>query len=224
MSAPASDSRPLLKDRAYAHIKGRILDGTFASGQFISERELSEDLEMSKTPIRAAIERLADQGFVTIAPQRGVIVRQLSPKEISDHYDIRTALEMFVVRSIAGRLTAEQKRLLEQNLELQRSLVAGEVDVVGFTRADAEFHLLMCQFHGNHEIIRSMKRQRERVHRVVETIAFHDVSIPPLSVAEHEDIYAAVRDGEGDEAAHLVEKHLVHGKHFLLLGGDYGNI
>ena len=60
--------RPLLKDRAFDHIKALILNGTYQPGQFISERELSAELEMSKTPIRAALERLEEQGFVVRTP------------------------------------------------------------------------------------------------------------------------------------------------------------
>src|SRR5213080_3141617 len=70
--------RGLLKERAYAEIKQRILSGAFAPGTFLSERQLALQLQMSKTPIRAATERLEQEGFLTISPQQGIVVHDLS--------------------------------------------------------------------------------------------------------------------------------------------------
>lgn len=221
-SPPAGATRRLLKDVAYEHIKALVCDGTFAPGTFISERELAGQLQMSKTPIRAAFERLAEQGFVTIAPQRGVIVRDLSMREISDHFDIRIALETFVARELSGRLGEGQVAALEANLEQQRRQVNGELDMAGWTNSDAAFHLMLAQFLGNEEITRVMERQRDRVQRVVESIGSRDPHIPPLSHAEHRGIYEAIRDGDRALAMTLVERHLQNGKRFLLLGGPYG--
>lgn len=215
--------RTLMKDRAFEHIKGLILDGTFRPGQFISERELTAELEMSKTPIRAALERLEEQGFVTIAPQRGVIVREMSPREISDHYDLRMALESWIARTLAGRLTADQVAALSANLASQRAQTEGDtIDVAGFMKADAEFHHLITEATGNAEFERAMQRQWDKLQRLVETIAFKDPTVPPRSCAEHQGIFDALVDGDGDLAAKLVVEHLEHGKKFMLLGGVYG--
>ena len=63
---------------------------------------------MSKTPVKAALERLESEGFITISPQRGVVVRQFAIHEIADQYEMRVALETYTVRTLAGRLSAEQ--------------------------------------------------------------------------------------------------------------------
>lgn len=218
-----SPNRPLLKDRAFDHIKALILDGTYQPGQFISERELSAELEMSKTPIRAALERLEEQGFVTIAPQRGVIVRDLTPREIADHYDFRMALESWIMRSMAGRLPATTVTALEDNLRQQHAQTEGDVvDLPGFTQADANFHHLITASTGNTEFERAMQRQWDKLQRLVESIAFRDANVPRRSCAEHQAIFDALMAGDGDLAAQLVIEHLEHGKKFMLLGGSYG--
>ena len=98
--------RVLLKDQAYENLKNLILEEVFAPGTFLSERQLAARLDMSKTPIRSALERLETEGFVTVSPQQGIVVRESSLREIVDLFDIRIALEVFVVQSIAGRLNA----------------------------------------------------------------------------------------------------------------------
>lgn len=223
MAMSATAERPLLKDRAFDHIKGLIMDGTYQPGQFISERELSAELDMSKTPIRAALERLEEQGFVTIAPQRGVIVRELSPREIADHYDLRMALESWIMRSMAGKLPPSAVAQLEQNLAMQHEQTEGEiVDLRGFTEADANFHHLITASTGNAEFERAMQRQWDKLQRLVESIAFRDLTVPRKSCAEHQAIFDALMAGDGDRAATLVIEHLEHGKKFMLLGGVYG--
>lgn len=214
--------RTLLKDRAYDYIKGLILDGSYEPGCFISERELSAQLQMSKTPVRAALERLAEQGFVTIAPQRGVIVRALSSREIADHYDFRMALESWIMRTMAGRLNADDVRQLRENLATQQRQVSGDNDIRGFTESDAAFHIIITQATGNAEFERAMAHQRDKVQLVVEQIAFRDPTVPPHSYAEHRGIFDALMDGDGDLASRLVVEHLEHGKKFLLMGGTYG--
>lgn len=216
--------RVLLKSRAYAHIKQLILSGECPPGTFLSERDLCDTLEMSKTPIRAALERLAEQDFVTIAPQRGVIVKDFTPHEISDHYDLRIALETFVMRELAGRLTADQRNEIEAILELQRGIVtADRVDIEGWQQSDAQFHLALARFLNNSQIDWVMARQREKLSRVVEEIAVRDPNAPPLSFAEHAGIYEALRDGERELAMRRVEDHLNNGKRCLLLGERYGS-
>src|SRR5437899_8390145 len=97
--------RALLKDRAYDRIKVRLLNDDYPPGSFLSERQLAENLGMSKTPVKAALERLESEGFISVSPQQGIVVRELSVHEIADQYEIRAALESYTVRALAGRLT-----------------------------------------------------------------------------------------------------------------------
>ena len=158
--------RSLLKERAYAEIKRLILDGKLAPGSFLAERQLAGQLGMSKTPVRSALERLESEGFVSISPQQGAIVRDLSVHQIADQYEIRTALETFVVRSLSGRLTPAQIQSLRSNLQAQHAnLAAGDVE--RGVALDEEFHALFCEFLGNQEILRVMGQLRDKVHRVI---------------------------------------------------------
>jgi DNA-binding GntR family transcriptional regulator len=208
-------SRALLKERAYDELKRLILDGEIEPGSFIAERQLAARLGMSKTPVRSALERLESEGFVRISPQQGAMVCELTFHQIADQYEIRTALETFVARSLAGRLTGEQVRSVQENLEAQRvNLGAG--DVARGVALDEEFHGLFCEFLGNREILRVMGRLRDKVHRVI-LLAFRaNAGRMAGSYEEHRGIAEAIIRGDAPLAARRVEEHLQYGKEALL--------
>src|SRR5689334_15800626 len=121
---------------------------------------------MSKTPVRTALTRLEMDGFVTVSPQQGIVVREPSIHEVMDLFDIRMALETFVVKRLAGNLKVEQTRRLRENLDAQARSVKDR-DNESYTRLDTEFHILLCEFHDNREITQTMERLRGKLHRII---------------------------------------------------------
>ena len=97
---------------------------------------------MSSTPVRAVLERLEAEGFITISPQQGIVVRELSIQEIIDHYELREVLEPYAVRKLAGHLTAEQVVRWLANLDAQRSSLEAE-DLERNVELDTEFHAVL---------------------------------------------------------------------------------
>lgn len=215
VTAPLKAQRGLLKDRAYEELKQLILDWTFMPGTFLSERQLAARLGMSKTPVRSALERLAHEGFVTISPQQGIVVREFSLEEIVDLFDIRIALETFVVKHLAGRLDEERVQRIEENLRGQLETTTSG-DVRAATLLDADFHILLCEALGNQEILRTMLHLRDKLYRIVYRILHHDRRRIATSYDEHRAIADAVISGDGDLAAKLIVGHLEWGKHSLV--------
>jgi len=214
-NANGTAPKGLLKDRAYAELKGLILDATFAPGEFLSERRLAEQLTMSKTPVKAALQRLEAEGFVAVSPQQGIVVRDLAIHEIADQFEIRLALESHVLRAVAGKLTDDEAERLKNNVAEQRRVLA-QREYHRAIELDTEFHLLFCEFHGNHEIIRVMAQLRDRIHRVIARVLEQDAERIAASVAEHAAIAVAVLSGDAERAAQCVKEHLDYGKQFLL--------
>ncbi len=214
-SAVPGGERSLLKDRAYEELKQRIQDATFEPGSFLSERQLAARLGMSKTPVKAALERLEAEGFIAVSPQQGIVVRELSLQEISDQFEIRQALESFVVRSVAGTLDQEEAARVIDNLHCQQQ-AADDRDITSAVALDAEFHRLFCEFLGNQEIIRVMTHLREKIHRVITWVFDQETDRLQTSVAEHRLIADAVLAGDVDRAVSALEEHLRYGKQQLL--------
>lgn len=101
-----------LRDQVRDDIRQRIVEGLLTPGQKIVERELAAELGVSRLPIREAIRMLETEGFVTVVPRSGVVVRRLSRRDVEELFDVREALEVFAVRRATERATDhELKRL-----------------------------------------------------------------------------------------------------------------
>jgi DNA-binding GntR family transcriptional regulator len=210
----------LLKDRAYNELKQLLLAGQLAGEPFLSERKLARRLGMSNTPVRSGIERLESEGIIAISPQQGIVVRELCDRDIADHYEIREALEPFVVRRLAGRLSPEQiDRLRADTAAYGVAVDAG--DIRAAVRIDGEFHLLLCGFLGNADITRCLLSLRDRIYRIIVRAAALMPARLKRSWQEHVRIVEALAAGDGEAAAAAMTEHMRRGRE-LLLPGDGG--
>ena len=215
MSTIMESPRVLLKDRAYEALKDLILQEVFPPGSFLSERQLAARLEMSKTPIRAALERLESEGLVSVSPQQGILVREISVHEVVDIFDVRIALERFALQKLAGTLSVAQQNDVAKNLNAQQvAFQNGDVPV--FTELDADFHLMLCGFLGNREVVHVMRRLRDRLYRIALQVLRHDVDRIRTSYEEHQQIFEMLVANDGARVADLVEAHLAYGKQVLI--------
>lgn len=126
-----------LKQIAYDHIKKKIVSGELLPGAVISEKELIASLGFSRTPIREAIQRLAEEGLLQVLPSRGTIVSHISVSDIGKIYEARKLIEPFIVRLAADHV--EKEKLLEFRavFESQNGPFGAEKDW------DSEFHLYL---------------------------------------------------------------------------------
>ena len=103
-----------LRQQAYDALRRGILDGLYPPGALLSENQLAEELEISRTPIREALRDLATAGLLRILPQRGIVVSEPTIEDAVEVYQLREQLECFAARLAAERL--------------------GQADLAGFTR------------------------------------------------------------------------------------------
>lgn len=205
-----------LKDQAYDQIKRRIVSGDLRAGAFLTEQELSKSLGMSKTPVRVALERLEQEGFVRVSPQRGIVVRELSTVEIADQFELRLALEGFAMSRLAGQLSSDQIERIEASLAQQHE-AARVHDVGSMVTLDTGFHLLFCEFLGNREICRAMGLLRDRISIVMGRVFIEsDAERIFGSLNEHRAIARAVISGNPELALKRLAKHFESGKHILI--------
>jgi DNA-binding GntR family transcriptional regulator len=216
IEAPAS--RVMLKNRALQQIKELIQAGDLTPQSTLSERLLAARLGMSKTPIRAALENLESQGLVTVSPQKGILVRELSAREIAELFDVRASVEPFIVAQLArSSLTSSQREKLKANLREQR-LVARSEDSLAATHLDIAFHRLLAELLENREMMIWLERCFDKLHRSVLRINRLVPGRLHKSYKDHEAIARSVMEGLHDEAAQLMREHLSFGRRFLLVG------
>ncbi|REF29675.1 GntR family transcriptional regulator [Calidifontibacter indicus] len=144
MSAPSGRAA----DRAHAYLREEILQGRITPGTMLSESELGARLSMSRTPIRAALTRLQDEGWVTIYPQRGALVREVSEQEVWESAVVRHALESAGVQRSTASLRAPLEESLKANLAAQRDARADN-DFGAFTTLAMRFHRGFVEMAGN---------------------------------------------------------------------------
>ena len=152
-SADANPARPgnrlLNADRAYVEVKRRILDNEMPAGYQILEQELAELLDMSRTPVREAMVRLAEEGMVEIRPRHGMRVVPISATDMREIYQILTALESAAAELVADRgLSDEQMADLKTAVSDMDSALADD-DLRAWAVADERFHMLLVEYCGN---------------------------------------------------------------------------
>jgi DNA-binding GntR family transcriptional regulator len=216
-SGPAG--RALLKDRAYADLKLLIQSGEFAPNTFLSERQLVARLGMSKTPIRSALEHLEAHGLVVVSPQQGIVVTDLSAREITELFDVRAAIEPFVAARLSDRcLDTEGAGRLVANLRLQEDAAAAG-DALTATRLDIAFHVLLAELLGNREILAWLERCFDKLHRAIVRINRLGANRLHKSHQDHVAIVEAISGDQANLAARRMTDHLSYGRQFLL-GGE----
>jgi DNA-binding GntR family transcriptional regulator len=206
----ANATQPALKQQAYDKLKQLILFGELRAGAVLSVRQMAARLEMSRTPVHAAIVRLEADGLVTLAPQQGVVVKEISARDIANHYQIRQALEPFIVARLAGRLTSKQLELLRQNQARHREALQ-HWQIIEFMTVDVEFHQLLCRFFGNDEIISVMQQLCDKVQYAIRQIAEQFPQRIEETYNEHCAIVDAIVNNDGGLAAELANEHLERG-------------
>jgi DNA-binding GntR family transcriptional regulator len=205
-----------LKDKAYHDLKRLILTGALEPHATLSERHLVSQFQMSRTPIRDAIQRLVIEGLLAYAPNKGVTVADLSLQQAVDLYDLRVALETHIVRELChGTTPVDASAALKTNLVEQHQFMEAR-DHVRFTEKDSEFHRLLAAAHGNQEIIRIMDRAQDQILRTAIRVLKKDHERIVVSYEDHQRIFAAVIAQDDQQAEHLVREHLEFGKRILI--------
>lgn len=90
-----------LVEQIYVEIRERIIHGTYPAGFRLRERELAEELKVSRIPLREALPKLSADGFIITYPRRGAVVRQLTLTDIEELFDLRSSMEVFAARQAA---------------------------------------------------------------------------------------------------------------------------
>jgi DNA-binding GntR family transcriptional regulator len=202
----ASVENLTLWQRVYDQLRVGILEGELEPGTELAEVALSEQLGVSRGPIREAISRLAAEGLVSVRPRRGAVVRSLSKEEFLELYQVREALERMAVQLAVPRLTdTELKELAALNEVMNAS--AAHDDIGGFFEANVAFHSRLLEASGNgtlQEVYRQLLGQLGRYRLRSLTLRGN----LQRSVSEHAAILRAAKRGDADRAAQLMAEHI----------------
>lgn len=195
-----------LQMRAYDDIKSRIVGDRLEYGTIYSETKLAAEIGISRTPVRDAIHRLAQEGFVDIIPSKGFSLRRMSRQDIEDTYQVRCAIESFCTMLIARETETKKAQALftrlERTLEALERIATGPRDVDEFYEHDQAFHNAIVDYADNqaftqlfgsyiHKIKRLAVSTLKRPERMETTLLEHRAMLEAMRRGDIHDVYQA---------------------------------
>lgn len=193
--------------RAHRVIRDGIVDGTHPGGSMLSENTLAAALDVSRTPVRAALVRLAEEGWVTIYPKRGALVRAFTAQDGQELAGARHLLETGGVRTASPAALAEMCTRLEALIDDQEAALRTR-DRDGFVELCTAFHRVFVEVGGNGLLLDFADRLRTRQAMMLHlSLASIDAHAPQL-VDEHRALVDAARRGDVDRFADLLHAHM----------------
>jgi len=195
-----------LPDRIYGTLKHRILTCSMLPGQRIIEKDLCKEMQVSRTPLREAFNRLSLEGLLVLSPYRGYAVAPVTVQGYQELCELRRIIEGGSAALAAGRATAEDvKRLTD--LAPTHYTPGNRETYVGYLRANSAFHLALVQCTHNEQLEAIVMSALDRHQRPL--YLGLDVGIDgQASTSEHHGIIEAVRNHEPEEARTLMVNHI----------------
>lgn len=193
-------------DAAYRAIRAKILDNIWAPGHQALESALALELGMSRTPVREACIRLANEGLVEVVPRHGMRVLPVSPSDMREIYEILTSLESMAAELVAqSRPTSAELAPLEKaSRDMERALKRD--DLYAWAEADERFHRHLLEMCGNAKLAGIVFNYWDRAHRA-RMVTLRLRPRPVNSTREHLAIVQAIRRGDAATAGALFRAH-----------------
>lgn len=199
-------SKDSTSKRIYSLLKEEIIQMRLTPGSNISEHEISEKFKVSRTPVREAFLRLAQEGLLSIYPQKGTFVSLIDLSLVEEARFLREHLERAVIKLACAGFPPELIIGLEMNLKLQEMHLQNHDDLKLF-QADEEFHRLIfagCAKKRIWQMINDMNSdfKRIRVLRLASNFDWDDI------FAQHARVLQAIKDGNTEAGERAIQEHL----------------
>lgn len=201
-----------LTDRAYRRLEEMIVTLQLMPGEVLSEQSLSQQLDIGRTPIREALQRLSREGLITILPRKGVLVSDTNPREQLLVLEARREIERLLSRTGARRRTEEQA---VQFLTIAKGMdsAAETNDDIAFMRFDRQLNTLVAAAAHNQYATRAMGLLQGMSRRFW-YMHYKQAGDLPLCARLHADQARAIAQGDGDGAAKAVDRLIDYTENF----------
>ncbi|MBC8171280.1 MAG: GntR family transcriptional regulator [Anaerolineae bacterium] len=209
------------REVAYERIKDALKHAGLNPGEPLSEPGLSRLLGISRTPIREALQQLAQEGLVQVIPGRAVTVASRSLNDVLDVVHVRSLLEPELARLAADNATARQIELLQTAIRGMEQAMQDD-DYAAWSKADNIFHEVIGQACPNQLLGENVVMLRNRVHH----LANMDSKVNPVRLAactaEHRQVVEAIARHDGKAAEQAMREHLARLRESLFARLSYG--
>jgi DNA-binding GntR family transcriptional regulator len=201
---------PNLTELTYRSIKEQVLDGTLREGTRLTEEQLANQLGISKSPVREALNRLEAEGLISIESRRGAYVKEFSRKEVTDLYEFREVLELHSIA--AAVITSTLLSQLAESIERTKVFLSSG-DKLKHIEEDLKFHAMIAAASGNGEFCRVFQNIQQKS-LICRYKTYHlSGSTAPVS---HGRIYMALQMEDRAQAMLAMQEHIRYVRDCLL--------
>lgn len=196
----------LLNQKVYRVLKEAIIKGFLEPGTKLLENKIAEEMHVSRTPVREAMQKLVAEGFVKTTPNQTMVVTEVSPEDVKEVLQIRGALEGLAASIAAKKINRQEIDELE-NVVAQMSLQVSRENLSSYCKVDDEFHDLILNICGNKWIIQI----RDNLGSFIYRFRIKSLSVPgrlKYSLEEHQAIMKSLREHDSAEADRLSQIHM----------------
>ncbi len=200
-------------DYAYETIKGWILSGYLTPGSKLDQDGAAEKMQISRTPIRHALERLDAEGLVINTPHRGAVVTPISEEDLNNVYDIRAQLEAMALIQAMPHITETSIVNLRAVLATQKAVGDPNINIV--MEQNRSFHrsiVVLCDNHALISIIDGIWEQCERYRRIYYQVPGSNERI----IREHSQLVELIAAGKTQDASDFLIEHTRQSQRRLL--------
>ena len=191
------------------YIKKQLLEGKLQPGDKINEVHLAADLNISRAPIREALQMLVNDGLVVYIPQRGKFIKSLSPSEIRDSYFIGGVLEAVAVAESIQHFCQNDMENLAGILTKMEQLRGAENYVTEFTKLDAEFHNTILAYSNRPSIVEYSRNMCQQLSKFL-LFRHWPICFSPIEAADrHRRILDALRTGDKHNVEMALREHYI---------------
>ena len=205
-----------LGDEAFDRIKHDIIWCRLKPGEAISENRLTQIYGMGKAPIRRALSRLMQEGYVISVPRQGHIIAPVTLQTIRDLFELRLLLEPVAIRKACGRVDTARLRAINDRCA-EGFVLGDEASEKAFMQANQSFHLEIAQASGNHRLAAVLSQIMDEMARLLH-MGFILRERPEAMMHEHADLLKAVESGDPATAYDIAVAH-VHSSRALVMDG-----
>lgn len=195
------------REVAYERIKDAIQHAGLEPGEPLSELQLSKLLGISRTPVREALQQLAQEGMVQVIPGRAVTVASRSVKDVLDVIHLRSLLEPEQARLVAENASDAQITALQDAVARMEAALPDD-DYPAWSKADKVFHDTINQACPNPLLGETVVLLRNRVHHLANTDSKHNPARLAACTAEHRQVVEAIADHDSRAAEQAMRDHL----------------
>lgn len=189
-----------LREQVYHYIRGEMHNGNLLPGSFINAKEMSQQLGISKTPLRDAIIQLECEGFVSILPRRGVLVNKLTLEDIKNSIEIVGALEAAAIVSAFDKLGLSHIKEMERINSALITAINNE-DFDRYYELNIAFHDIFLNLSGNKELRIIVMPFKQRLYDFPRRTYIKEWEL--INCGEHAQFIEFIRNGERDNAVSL---------------------